>query len=53
MPKLGKYADITPIFKGGEIEPIDFDNYRPISILPIISKCIEYCVNLQSTEYFD
>ena len=47
MPKLGKYADITPIFKGGD--PVDlkeFDNYRPISILPILSKCIEHCVSL-------
>ena len=54
MPKLGKYADITPIFKGGD--PVDlkeFDNYRPISILPILSKCIEHCVSLQSTEYFE
>ena len=25
----------------------------PISILLLISKCIEYCVNIQTTEYFE
>ena len=53
MPDSGKIAQATPILKGGDLDPIDFDNYRGISILPIISKCIEYCVNIQTTEYFD
>ena len=51
MPDFGKIAQVTPIFK--EEDPSDYDNYRPISILPIISKCIEDNVNLQTTDYFE
>ena len=51
MPDFGKIAQVTPIFK--EENPGDYDNYRPTSILPIISKCIEDSVNLQTTDYFE
>ena len=37
-----KIASVTPIHKGDD--PNDPNNYRPISILPIVSKCIEHCV---------
>ena len=53
MPDSGKIAQATPILKGGDLDPSEFDNYRGISILTIISKCIEFCVNLQTTEYFE
>ena len=42
---------MTPIHKGDDAN--DPDNYRPISILPIISKCTEHCVSEQVTEYFE
>ena len=38
-----KIARVTPLFKGGS--PTDCDNYRPISVLPCISKIIESFVN--------
>ena len=45
FPELCKQAVVTHIFKGGNsCEPND---YRPISILPIVSKCIEFSVNEQ------
>ena len=34
-----KIADITPIFKNED--PLDKSNYRPISILPTVSKIFE------------
>ena len=34
-----KIADITPIFK--KEDPLDKSNYRPISILPTVSKIFE------------
>ena len=53
MPDGGNIAKATPILKGGDLETSEFDNYRGISILMVISKCIEFCVNLQTTEYFE
>ena len=42
---------MTPVLKGGDCN--DPNNYRPISILPVITKCIEYFVNEQLTRYFE
>ena len=44
-------AIFTPIHKIED--PNDPNNYRPISILPIWSKCVEYCVNEQLMTYFE
>ena len=52
MPTLCKKAQVTPIYKG-EGDKLDPGNYRPISILPLLGKCIEYFVNLQLTEYIN
>ena len=35
FPYRLKYADITPIFK--KLERIFWENYRPVSILPVVS----------------
>ena len=50
MPKLCKQALVTPIYKS-EGDRQDPENYRPISILPLLGKCIEYFVNQQLTNY--
>ncbi len=44
-PTTLKAAIVTPIFKAGN--PKDICNYRPISILPIISKVIEKWISEQ------
>ena len=51
MPMACKIATVTPILKNGD--PNDPNNYRPISILPLLGKCIEYFVNKQLTEYVE
>ena len=51
MPDAFKGAKVTPIFKSGPRD--DFDNYRPISVLPIISKILERCVHVQIMEYLE
>ena len=51
VPNSLKIAKITPIFKKGD--PHITDNYRPISLLPVISKVLEKAVFLQVYEYFD
>ena len=42
IPREWKSADKTPIHKKESKEPAD--NYRPISLLPIVSKVLERCV---------
>ena len=41
-PGNWKKANVTPVFKNGN--PSEVKNYRPISLLSIISKCMERCV---------
>ena len=50
FPSSLKIAKISPIFKTGD--PHLTDNYRPISLLPVISKLIEKVVFLQLYDYF-
>ena len=45
FPDEWKKAKVTPIFKSGD--KTDVGNYRPISVLPIISKIIERAVHKQ------
>ena len=51
LPNCCKVAVVTPIFKGGEY--YDPNDDRQTSILPIVSKCIEYSVNEQLSNYFE
>ena len=52
MPASCKKALVTPIYKG-EGDKLDPGNYRPISILSILGKCIEYFVNQNLTAYIN
>ena len=42
FPSFLKKANITPVFKKGDRN--SKDNYRPVSILPNISKIFERCI---------
>ena len=46
-----KKADIKPVYK--KDDPFDETNYRPISILPALSKAFERCLYDQIYEYID
>ena len=46
-----KYADVTPLYKKGKKDVKD--NYRPVSILPNLSKIFEKCMFKQITQFFD
>ena len=43
MPESWKYAKVTPIPKGGNSQLVS--NYRPISLLPLLSKMMEKIVH--------
>ena len=49
FPDCWKYARITPIFKEGD--RAERSNYRPISVLPVISRLFEKLVFNQLYEY--
>ena len=51
FPDILKNARVTPIYKAGEKSNIS--NYRPISVLPIISKIFEKFAYNQIYEYFN
>ncbi len=51
VPSLFKSAIITPILKKSGADPFNFDNFRPISNLPFISKIIEKCIAIQIQEH--
>ena len=51
FPATFKFANVTPVFKKGNRN--QKDNYRPISILPIISKIFEKLICRQLSNHFD
>ena len=51
FPDSLKTARVLPLFKGGEI--LNIANYRPISLLHILSKIYEKAVKKQLVAYLD
>ena len=51
FPRNLKQAQVLPIFK--KKDPLDKQNYRPVSILPTISKIYERAIHDQLTTFFD
>ena len=49
IPTEWKSADVTPIHKKDSKVPVE--NYRPISLLPIVSKYLECCVYFRFYEH--
>ena len=51
FPDILKIAKIVPIFKKGST--LEVGNYRPISLLPALSKIFEKVINIQLTEFME
>ena len=51
FPTELKTAQVIPVFK--KKDPLDKANYRPVSILPALSKIFERILADQMTEFFD
>ena len=51
VPFIFKQAIVTPIYKDKDQDSVD--SYRPISILPSISKVLEKGINLQLMSHLD
>ena len=53
FPDQLKIAIVTPIYKGKNSDPHWFSNYRPISLLPTISKIVEKAIHNQLYAYMN
>ena len=51
FPEILKHADITPLYKKGKKDIKR--NYRPVSILPNLSKIFEKCMFEQMSQFFE
>ena len=51
FPEDLKAARVSPTFKSGAKNL--FDNYRPISVLPAVSKIFEKCVHFQLIDHLE
>ena len=51
VPSDWKTAKITPVYKSGTKN--NFDNYRPISVIPAVAKIIEKIVHRQLNNYLE
>ena len=51
FPDQWKKAIVVPIFKSGDRDQVS--NYRPISILPVLSKVLEKVVTEQLVEHLE
>ena len=52
-PTLFKDAIVVPVFKGGRKDREDPASYRPISVLPALSKVLETIILDQFMDYLD
>jgi cell division protein YceG involved in septum cleavage len=46
-----KVARVTPVFKSED--PTEFSNYRPISVLPVLSQVFERVLQTRLLEFLD
>ena len=51
FPSELKLADVSPIFK--KLEAIHKENYRPVSVLPVVSKIFERIMDKQTNAYME
>ena len=51
FPNNLKLANVTPVFKKDDASLLK--NYRPVSVLPVVSKCYERLMQKQILEYID
>ena len=52
VPHAFKRANIAPLFKGGD-DPTSASKYRPISLLPVLSRLLEKVVQSQLSFHFE
>ena len=44
IPDFMKKGSVVPVYKGGSKDPMRMDNYRGITIAPVLSKVLEFLI---------
>ena len=50
-PECFKVARVVPVFKGGD--PTEFSDYRPVSVLPVLSQLFERVLKVRLVEFLE
>ena len=50
-PSCFKVARVVPVFKGGD--PTEFSNYRPVSVLPVLSQIFEKIIKARLVDFLE
>ena len=53
FPSIWKYSKVIPLLKPGAEDQLNPKSYRPVALLPVVSKVLERVVFLQIVEYMD
>ena len=53
FPKAYKVAKVVPLYKGKDSDATAPKSYRPVALLPVVSKVLERVVQKQIAEYMD
>ena len=53
FPSLWKHAKVIPLFKPGSEDKLAPKSYRPVALLPVVSKVLERVIFLQTVQYMN
>ena len=53
FPTLWKHAKVIPLFKPGSEDQLAPKAYRPVALLPVVSKVLERVIFLQTVQYMN
>ena len=53
FPTIWKHSKVIPLFKPGATDKLSAKSYRPVALLPVVSKVLERVIFLQIVEYMD
>ena len=53
FPKIWKHSKVIPLLKPGAADQLSAKSYRPVALLPVVSKVLERVVFLQIVEYME
>ena len=53
FPRIWKHSKVIPLLKLGAADQLSAKSYRPVALLPVVSKVLERVVFLQIVEYME
>ena len=53
FPKIYKHAKVVPLLKSTDKSPLSCSSYRPVSLLPVISRVVEKAIFTQLSDYLE